>query len=154
LNGQISWTLPGLVLVGASLGFLRWNWHKAKIFLGDIGSIPLGFILGYLLLEQAAAGEWKAALILPLYYLIDATFTLLRRAARGEKFWLPHRQHFYQQAVQRGWRHDQVSLMILLAGAVLVGLALAPFSHLSALGGAGLTVFVLLLILGRAEPPK
>jgi UDP-N-acetylmuramyl pentapeptide phosphotransferase/UDP-N-acetylglucosamine-1-phosphate transferase len=154
IGGKFGFALPGLVLIGAALGFLRWNWHKAKIFLGDIGSIPLGFLLGYLLLEQAAVGEWRAALILPLYYLVDATFTLLRRAVRGEKFWLPHRQHFYQQAVQRGWRHDQVALLILLAGAILVGLALASLSNVIALGGAVFTVFLLLLLLGGVGKSK
>jgi hypothetical protein len=67
---------------------------------------------------------------------------------------LPHRQHFYQQAVQRGWRHDQVALLILLAGAILVGLALASLSNVIALGGAVFTVFLLLLLLGGVGKSK
>ena len=67
----------------AALGFLAWNWHPAKLFLGDVGSIPLGFLLGWLLLGLAGTGSWAPALILPLYYLVDATLTLLYRLVRG-----------------------------------------------------------------------
>ena len=114
----------GLIAVGAAAGFLLWNWHPARIFLGDVGSVPLGFFLGWLLLETAAAGHWAAALILPLYYLADATITLARRALRGEKVWQAHREHFYQRPIQRGVAHDRVALRIALANAALIGLAL------------------------------
>ena len=82
--------LYALSLVGAALGFLRWNWAPAKIFLGDVGSAPLGFLLCYLLLSAAAAGYWIPALILPLYYLADSGITLGRRLVRGEKIWQAH----------------------------------------------------------------
>jgi UDP-N-acetylmuramyl pentapeptide phosphotransferase/UDP-N-acetylglucosamine-1-phosphate transferase len=111
------------LLIAVSLGFLLWNWHPAKIFLGDSGSIPLGFLLGWLLLLLAGRGHWAAALILPAYYLADSTLTLLRRAVRGEKIWLAHRQHAYQRAVQAGARHDQVTLTILAANLLLIGAA-------------------------------
>ena len=78
----------------------------AKIFLGDAGSVPLGYVLGFLLLELAVRGWWRAALILPLYFLVDASLTLLRRLLRGERVWQAHREHFYQQAVQCGLGHD------------------------------------------------
>ena len=113
----------GLVAATAAIAFLWWNWQPAKIFLGDIGSVPLGFLLGWLLLETAAQGQWTAALILPAYYLADATITLCRRAVRGEKVWQPHREHYYQQAVQKGASHGRVSLCILAAKVNLVGLA-------------------------------
>src|SRR5258708_96927 len=60
--------VPALILAAAALGFLAWNWHPAKIFLGDVGSVPLGYLLGGLLIEAAGSGAWAAALILPLYY--------------------------------------------------------------------------------------
>ena len=72
--------------------------------MGDAGSIPLGFLLGWLMLDLALRGQWAAGLILPLYFVADATFTLLARARRGEKLWQAHRQHFYQRAVL-GRRH-------------------------------------------------
>jgi UDP-N-acetylmuramyl pentapeptide phosphotransferase/UDP-N-acetylglucosamine-1-phosphate transferase len=112
-----------LVLIGTCLGFLIWNWHPAKIFMGDVGSVPLGFLFGWVLLSLAQQGFFISALILALYYLGDATITLLRRAARGEKVWQPHREHFYQKAVQRGLRHDQATSAILLCNGLLIGLA-------------------------------
>ena len=111
------------ILAGAACGFLVWNRPPAKIFLGDIGSIPLGFLLGWLLLFTAAQGQWAPALLLPLYYLADATLTLLRRAARGEKVWQAHRSHFYQQAARRHG-HFWVIARLGLLNAALVLLAL------------------------------
>ena len=72
---------PAAVIAAAAIGFLVWNWAPARIFLGDVGSVPLGYLLGFLLLAAASRGHWKLALILPLYFLADATITLLRRLA-------------------------------------------------------------------------
>ncbi len=134
----------GLIAAGAAIGFLLWNWHPARIFLGDVGSVPLGFFLGWLLLETAAAGHWAAALILPLYYLADATITLIKRAMRREKVWQAHREHFYQQPIQRGVAHDRVALRIALANAALIGLAL-----LSTVAMAWLCLLFALLVVAR-----
>jgi UDP-N-acetylmuramyl pentapeptide phosphotransferase/UDP-N-acetylglucosamine-1-phosphate transferase len=104
----------------AALGFLVWNWAPARIFLGDVGSVPLGYLFGFLLLDVAARGGWKIALILPLYFLADATITLLRRLARGERVWQAHRQHFYQRAVQRGLGHAEVVRRVIVADLALI----------------------------------
>ncbi|GAB4193411.1 MAG: glycosyltransferase family 4 protein [Thalassobaculales bacterium] len=117
---------PGLVVAGAAIGFLLVNWHPARIFLGDVGSVPLGFLLGFLLLTAAARGDWVAALVLPAYYLADATLTLLRRAWRGERLTEAHRQHFYQHAVRSGRSHAAVAGAVGLAGAALIGCAHLP----------------------------
>lgn len=136
----------GASLAAALAGFLLWNWHPARIFLGDVGSVPLGFLFGFLLLVLAARGLWAPALILPLYYLADATITLTRRAAVGKPFWRPHREHFYQRAAQGGLSHAQVSLATLSGNIVLVGLALVAVSApLAALGAAALVVILLLI---------
>ncbi|MBT3358083.1 MAG: glycosyltransferase family 4 protein [Rhodospirillales bacterium] len=139
----------GLVAAAAAIALLWWNWHPAKIFLGDIGSVPLGFLLGWLLLNLAAGGQWVAALIIPAYYLADATTTLFRRAARGEKVWRAHREHAYQQAVQKGAGHARVSLCILAANLVLIGLAVLAALGWSwvALAGAIVIVAGLLIFL-------
>ncbi|MEZ5648791.1 MAG: glycosyl transferase [Alphaproteobacteria bacterium] len=108
---------------GAAFGFLFWNRPPAKIFLGDVGSVPLGYILGYLLLLLATQGSWAAALILPMYYLVDATVTLMIRLIDGQKIWLAHREHAYQRAVQRGLSHGAVTTRIALCNSVLVVLA-------------------------------
>jgi UDP-N-acetylmuramyl pentapeptide phosphotransferase/UDP-N-acetylglucosamine-1-phosphate transferase len=117
--------LFGITIAAAAAGFLYWNWHPAKIFLGDVGSVPLGFLLGWLLLQLAANGQWAAALILPLYYLGDATITLVRRGLRGEKVWQAHREHFYQQAVLRGLNHAEAARHILLIDIALIACAAA-----------------------------
>jgi UDP-N-acetylmuramyl pentapeptide phosphotransferase/UDP-N-acetylglucosamine-1-phosphate transferase len=116
---------PMLALIAASAaaGFLRWNWPPAKIFLGDVGSVPLGFMTGWLLLAMAAKGLWVPALILPLYYLADATLTLLMRTGRGERIWQAHRQHFYQRALAPDGDHGAVLLLIIGGNTALLALA-------------------------------
>jgi UDP-N-acetylmuramyl pentapeptide phosphotransferase/UDP-N-acetylglucosamine-1-phosphate transferase len=103
---ELGWALA---LTGAAAGFLVWNWHPAKLFLGDVGSIPLGYLLGFLVLLAAGNGAWAAAVILPAYYWGDATSTLIGRLVRGEAIWRPHRTHAYQVAVQLGLSHDTVA---------------------------------------------
>jgi UDP-N-acetylmuramyl pentapeptide phosphotransferase/UDP-N-acetylglucosamine-1-phosphate transferase len=122
--GNAGQSALGLATAATALGFLRWNWQPARIFLGDVGSVPLGYLLGWLLLATAAAGAWKAALLLPGYYLADASWTLARRALRGEKVWRPHREHLYQKAVQRGLSHAAVVRWILALNLILLVLAL------------------------------
>jgi UDP-N-acetylmuramyl pentapeptide phosphotransferase/UDP-N-acetylglucosamine-1-phosphate transferase len=142
--------VPAAAVGAAGLGFLVWNWHPARIFLGDSGSIPLGYLLGWLLLLAAGHGLWAPALILPAYYLTDATVTLVRRAANGHSLFQAHRQHFYQKAVQGGASHARVVRLILGGNLVLVALAWAAAFHpLPALVGAGLTVTLLLAGLAR-----
>ncbi len=140
-----------LSATGAALGFLRWNWPPARIFLGDVGSVPLGYLLGWLLLTLAAAGAWRAALILPLYYLADATVTLARRLVRGEAVWRAHREHFYQLAVRAGMAHGAVVRRVIAVNAGLVVLAVAAERGLGWVAGAlaGLLVGGLLEALSR-----
>jgi len=154
--GALAPLAPGPVacaalLAAALLGFLVWNWEPSKLFLGDVGSVPLGYLLGWLLLAAAADGQWAAALILPAYYLADATLTLLRRARRGAALWQAHREHFYQRAVQGGASHAGVALRVLACGGVLVALAAgaAAGRTWTALGGAGFAVVLLLCEFAR-----
>jgi UDP-N-acetylmuramyl pentapeptide phosphotransferase/UDP-N-acetylglucosamine-1-phosphate transferase len=92
-----------LALGGAMLGFAYFNRPVARIFLGDVGSLPIGLIIGALLLLVAGSGNLTAAVIMPLYYLADATITLLRRLMRGEPIAQAHRTHFYQRATDNGF---------------------------------------------------
>ncbi|MBZ8134231.1 glycosyl transferase [Afifella sp. IM 167] len=112
-----------LIVIGGSLGFLAFNWHPASIFLGDVGAVFLGFMLAALLLALALGGDLAPALVLPAYYLTDTGLTLALRAARGEKVWLAHSQHAYQKAVRRGWRHDEVVMVLAALMALDIGLA-------------------------------
>ena len=116
--------LPGLALASVALGFLFWNWSPAKIFLGDVGSIPLGFLTAWLLLNIALIGHWEAALLLPAYYLADSSITLLKRILRGEKPWHAHKEHAYQFAVSHGDSHSKISLLTGVLGVLLIGITL------------------------------
>ena len=150
---DFSIAFPAAAVVLAALGFLVWNWAPARIILGDVGSVPLGFVLGFLLRELALRGLWKAALILPLYFLADATWTLLRRLARGERPWQAHREHFYQRAVQSGLSHDAVVLRVIAADAILIGCAWVAENGwgFAGLAVAVLTVALLLVVLSHGS---
>ena len=115
--------LYGLIVAAAALGFLPWNWRPARIFLGDVGSVTLGYLIGWLLLAAAAEGAWAAALLLPLYYLADATLTLFSRLRRREPVWQAHRKHYYQRAIRRGLSHNTVIGAVMALDALLVGAA-------------------------------
>jgi UDP-N-acetylmuramyl pentapeptide phosphotransferase/UDP-N-acetylglucosamine-1-phosphate transferase len=145
-----------LILAAATTGYLLWNWHPAKVFMGDAGSVPLGFMLGWLLLDLAFAGHWAAAAILPLYFVADATHTLVKRATRGEKPWHAHREHFYQRAVLGGTTPAAVVWRVGTANVALIALAVLSLAYpLPALTGAALVVAGLLGhlgALGRSRP--
>jgi UDP-N-acetylmuramyl pentapeptide phosphotransferase/UDP-N-acetylglucosamine-1-phosphate transferase len=138
-------------VTGAAIGFLVWNWSPARIFLGDVGSVPLGYILGFFLLDLAVRRYWKIALILPLYFLADATITLARRLLRGERVWQAHREHFYQQAVRRGLGHAAVVERVIAADLMLIGCGWAAENGwgAAALAASGATVAILLTTLAR-----
>lgn len=116
--------IDSLIMVAAVIGFYPWNRHPAKLFMGDSGSVPLGFVMGFLLFSLAAHGQWAAALILPAYYMTDATSTLAKRLAAGKKIWQAHSDHAYQRAVRSGRPHDQVVHSILLLNILLILLAI------------------------------
>lgn len=117
-----------LAVAAAGAGFYWWNRHPAKIFLGDVGSIPVGFLLGYMLIQLAALGVDEgylaAALILPAYYLTDSSITLIVRMLAGEKVWQAHSRHFYQQAVRKGMTHSAVVQYLFGVNFLLILLAI------------------------------
>ena len=134
--------LPALLaaaLCGALIGFAVFNKPVAKLFLGDVGSLPIGLGVGWLLLQLAGTGALTAAILLPLYYLADATITLLRRLARREKVWEAHRSHFYQQATTNGYSVMAVSAHVFGLNLALAALAAwtihtpTPFVQIAAL---------------------
>ena len=119
-----STTLASAALFGAMLGFAPFNRPVARIFLGDVGSLPIGLLVGWCLLQLAWHKEFAAAMLLPLYYLTDATVTLFRRMARGEQFWAAHRTHFYQRATDNGFSVQRVVSEVFVLNAVLAALAI------------------------------
>jgi UDP-N-acetylmuramyl pentapeptide phosphotransferase/UDP-N-acetylglucosamine-1-phosphate transferase len=127
LLGYLPWqdTVISLALCGATIGFAFFNRPVAKLFLGDVGSLPIGLLLDWLLLVLAGTGARTAAVLLPLYYLADSTITLLRRAARGEPVWQAHRSHFYQRATDNGFHVIEVVARVWAVNLALAALALA-----------------------------
>ena len=99
--------------------------RSLRLFLGDVGSLPIGLLLGWLLIGLAGSGGRAAAVLLPLYYLADSTITLLRRAANREPVWQAHRSHFYQRATDRGFRVIEVVARVFVVNLALAALALA-----------------------------
>ncbi|MBV8918158.1 glycosyl transferase [Bradyrhizobium sp.] len=118
-------TIVAATLCGALLGFSPFNRPVAKVFLGDVGSLPIGLLLGWCLLALAYQHHLIAALLLPLYYLADATLTLLRRIASGEPFWAAHRTHYYQRATDNGLAVTDVVGRVFMLNCVLAALAIA-----------------------------
>jgi UDP-N-acetylmuramyl pentapeptide phosphotransferase/UDP-N-acetylglucosamine-1-phosphate transferase len=116
--------LVALGLFGAILGFAPFNRPVARLFLGDVGTLPIGVLLGWLLILLASNGHIVAALLLPLYYLADATVTLCRRISSGEPVWEAHRTHFYQLATDRGFTVLEVIARVFTANLALAALAL------------------------------
>jgi UDP-N-acetylmuramyl pentapeptide phosphotransferase/UDP-N-acetylglucosamine-1-phosphate transferase len=116
-------TLVAAALLGGMLGFAPFNKPVARLFLGDVGSLPLGLLLGWLLLQLAGRGHLAAALILPLYYLAEATITRGRRVARRDPVWQAHRNHFYQRATDNGLTVPQIVTRVFLVNLALAALA-------------------------------
>jgi UDP-N-acetylmuramyl pentapeptide phosphotransferase/UDP-N-acetylglucosamine-1-phosphate transferase len=157
LLGYFPWqnTVISLALCGATIGFAFFNRPIAKLFLGDVGSLPVGLLLAWLLLALAGSGDRTAALLLPLYYLADSTITLLRRIANREVVWQAHRSHFYQRATDRGFRVIDVVARVFAVNLALAGLALGTIllpsrtTDIAALSAGAALVIWLLVVFER-----
>ena len=123
-GGQADFTLVCGATAAAAGGFLIWNFPPAKIFMGDAGAPVLGFLAAALSLwgiKLALFPLWVALLIFSPF-IVDASYTLLRRMLRGEKVWQAHREHIYQRLVQLGWGHKRT---VLLAYGLMLGCAVS-----------------------------
>lgn len=118
-----------VIILACSFGFLIFNWHPAKIFLGDVGSITIGFLIGFclLLLAFTNIGLFIACTIASLYYVTDAVLTILVRLINKEKIWQPHLKHFFQKAVKKGKSHKQVVSIIAVCNMFLMILSIISF---------------------------
>jgi Fuc2NAc and GlcNAc transferase len=112
----------GAALAGACAGFLIFNWPPARLFMGDVGSGTLGFVFAVAPLLAPTPAERSAGILvvaLSLWlFLADATWTLLRRARRGARWYEAHREHLYQQLVLSGWSHGRVTTLLVAAAVV------------------------------------
>ncbi len=149
--------VAALALFGATLGFAPFNRPVARLFLGDVGSLPLGLLIGWLLLLMAARGHLAAAFLLPLYYLADATVTLIRRLLHGERVWQAHRTHFYQRATDKGLSVHAIVTGVFLVNICLVALAFVTIVaqersiKITALAGGVILVAAFLAWLNRGK---
>jgi UDP-N-acetylmuramyl pentapeptide phosphotransferase/UDP-N-acetylglucosamine-1-phosphate transferase len=130
MTGTATLAIACAALASAAAGFLAWNFPPARVFLGDAGSIPLGFLAGALGLAGYLAGAWPAAFPVLAFspFIVDATVTVLRRLARREPVWKAHRSHYYQRLVLAGWSHRRTALAayaLMLAAAASAFLARA-----------------------------
>ena len=122
--GSSGMAMVCLVVFSACAGFLAWNWSPARVFMGDVGSVALGGLFAALSVVAMTRYDMPiiAFAILFIVFIADATLTLMRRIARGERFWQPHRSHYYQRAVQAGLSHSSVAaasgVLALVAAAV------------------------------------
>jgi len=109
-----------LLLSGAVLGFLYWNWSPAKIFMGDAGSTILGASIAIALLNTDNLAQAGTAIAVTLPLLGDAIYTICCRLIRGENIFKAHRTHLYQRLQQSGWSHSQVALTYLLVTGIVI----------------------------------
>jgi len=134
-----------LILLVSTLGFLSWNWPKARIFMGDVGSTQLGFVLvvlGLYFHNESALSLTQWIMLTSLFWF-DATLTLFRRWRNGEKLSIAHRKHIYQRAVQSGLSHQKTILFSALINALIIGLVFISLLF----KGLLLPVFILNILL-------
>jgi UDP-N-acetylmuramyl pentapeptide phosphotransferase/UDP-N-acetylglucosamine-1-phosphate transferase len=146
--GHAALTATGASVAAASLAFLLVNFHPARLFMGDAGSVPLGFLAGALGLLGWRDGVW------PLWFPVlafapfacDATLTLLKRLARGERVWQAHKDHYYQRLVRMGFGHRGAAWIEYLAMAGCVATALLVRTAQPGAQAAALAAATLILI--------
>ena len=157
LAGSTQFALLNLAVAAAAAGFLLHNFHPARIFLGDAGSVPLGFlaaafgIIGWLQRDWA----WWFPLLVFSPFIVDASVTLARRLLSGARVWEAHRDHYYQRLVQLGLGHRGTALAeyLLMAAcglAALAALTLAPDARRLVLAGAGALYIAVIVLIERA----
>jgi UDP-N-acetylmuramyl pentapeptide phosphotransferase/UDP-N-acetylglucosamine-1-phosphate transferase len=124
LAGEPTLAWNCLALASAALGFLAHNFPPARVFLGDSGSIPLGFLAAALGLHGVIGGTWPIAFPFLVFspFIVDATVTLAARLARREAVWRAHRDHYYQRLVLSGWTHRR---LLLASAGLMIAAALS-----------------------------
>ena len=140
--------ISSCLVASASLGFLVFNFHPAKIFLGDVGSISLGFILGInlALIATSSLNLFITSIIISMYHLADGGLTILIRLFQGKKPWQAHTEHFFQQALQKGMRPKIIVYKIMSCNFILMICALLSLTYpVTSLIVAAVATAVLLL---------
>jgi UDP-N-acetylmuramyl pentapeptide phosphotransferase/UDP-N-acetylglucosamine-1-phosphate transferase len=152
IGGDLPLALVACALVGAAAGFLFFNFPPARIFMGDAGAIPLGFmaaLLGYLGFRAGVWPGWFAPFVFSPF-IVDATVTLIRRMLARERFWAAHRSHYYQRLAQSHLGHRGTTLRwyLLMASVAVTALVLREAAP-SVVAGAAAVWFVIYLVFFR-----
>jgi UDP-N-acetylmuramyl pentapeptide phosphotransferase/UDP-N-acetylglucosamine-1-phosphate transferase len=157
LAGDTVFAVVAASIAAAAAAFLAFNFPPARVFMGDAGSIPLGFLAAALGILGWRTGHWPFWFPVVVFstFVVDATVTLARRVLRRERFWRPHRTHYYQRLVQLGWGHRNTALAeyALMAGCgagALWALGQPRAAQLSLLAGAALVYLVLAALVDLA----
>jgi len=153
LAGSTAFALLNFSIAAAAAGFLFFNFHPARIFMGDAGAVPLGFLAAALGLIGWIQRDWTWWFPLLVFspFIVDATVTLALRLARRDKVWQAHRNHYYQRLVRMGWGHRQTALaeyglMLACGAAALAALAMTAMAQIVILATAAI-VYVALIAL-------
>lgn len=151
IGGDAAFAALNFSLATAAAAFLVFNFHPARTFMGDAGSIPLGFLAAAFGILGWQRGMWPAWFPVLVFspFILDASVTLAKRLLRGEKVWQAHRSHYYQRLIQAGWGHRRTALaeyglMAACAIAALAGLGLTPQGQIVLLAAAALAYGALL----------
>jgi UDP-N-acetylmuramyl pentapeptide phosphotransferase/UDP-N-acetylglucosamine-1-phosphate transferase len=146
-SGHHALAASGAVLAAASLAFLTFNFHPARLFMGDAGSVPLGFLAGALGVLGWHDGVWPLWFPLLVFapFVCDATLTLLKRLLRRERVWQAHREHYYQRLARmefghRGTAWIEYGAMAGCAALALLAREAAPAAQLGMLAAAALVL--------------
>lgn len=156
--GQIGLAMVSFLIAAASAGFLPLNWAPARLFMGDVGSGMLGYLFAVLAIASENAGAVPLLIWVLLLgaFVFDATITLCRRIAHGERWYHAHHSHAYQRMVQAGRSHAQVSTTILIINLALAVLAivawLRPTFFLIAIGAGAVLLSIIYLSVERIRP--
>ena len=157
LAGSTQFALLNLAIAAAAAGFLLHNFHPARIFLGDAGSVPLGFLAAAFGITGWLQQDWTWWFPLLVFspFIVDASVTLVRRLLRRDRVWEAHRDHYYQRLVQLGWGHRRTAfaeymLMLACGTLALFALSLSPSLQAAMLLLAAGAYSALIAAIGRA----
>jgi Fuc2NAc and GlcNAc transferase len=122
MKGQPDLMIPAILLAACCAGFLPFNFPRPKVFMGDSGSVPLGFAIAALLVLGLIrdAISFPQAITVLAVFLIDSSLTLFNRVIRGERWYTAHKQHVYQRLIGQGWPHSRVLLLYQAVNIVFV----------------------------------
>ncbi|MGB8600002.1 MAG: glycosyltransferase family 4 protein, partial [Burkholderiales bacterium] len=149
LAGAADFAIMNFCVAAAALGFLFYNFNPAKVFMGDGGSVPLGFLAAAMGLSGWVKGLWPFWFPVMVFspFVVDATVTVSKRLFRGKKIWQPHREHYYQRLVQMGWGHRKTALAEYALMALVGVIGLLSFQQNSEIQIMALSLVAIIYLL-------